>query len=171
MLVSFTALVPWTLFSASLTDMVGSMVDNMSLVTKIYFPREILPVAVLLARLMDFGIAAAVIVVLMVYYNPPFFPLGWLSLPFIVAVQLLLMLGLGLIGAALNVFYRDVKHLVALGLQRSGCTHHRSFTRRRWFRSAGARFTSSIQWPGLLRLIALYCSTGSCQMHPWLRLR
>src|SRR5262249_35887188 len=48
-LVSFTALVPWTLFSASLTDMVSSIVDNLNLVTKIYFPREILPVAVMLA--------------------------------------------------------------------------------------------------------------------------
>lgn len=116
-LVSFTALVPWTLFSAALTDMVSSMVDNMNLVTKIYFPREILPVAIMLARLMDFGIAALIIVVLMLYYHAPFFPIGWLYLPLIVAIQIALMLGLGLAGAALNVFYRDIRLLFGLGLQ------------------------------------------------------
>jgi len=51
------ALVPWTLFATSITDMVDSLVLNMNLVSKIYFPREILPAAALLARLLDFAIA------------------------------------------------------------------------------------------------------------------
>jgi lipopolysaccharide transport system permease protein len=116
-LIAFTALVPWTFFATGITDMVGSMVDNMSLVTKIYFPREVLPVASLLSRLMDFGISAAVVGVLMLLYQMPAFPMGWIFLPLILLIQLALMLGIGLMGAALNVFYRDMKHLFTLAIQ------------------------------------------------------
>jgi lipopolysaccharide transport system permease protein len=116
-LFSFATMVPWTLFSASLTDMVNSLVDNMTLVTKIYFPREILPIAAMLARLLDFGIATTVLVVMMVYYRVPFFETVWLFLPVILLIQIALAGGLGLAGAALNVFYRDIKHIIPLGLQ------------------------------------------------------
>jgi lipopolysaccharide transport system permease protein len=116
-LFSFATMVPWTLFSASLIDMVNSLVDNMTLVTKIYFPREILPFAAMLARLLDFGIATAVLAVMMVYYRVPLFEIVWLYLPVILIIQIGLAVGLGLAGAALNVFYRDIKHLVTLGLQ------------------------------------------------------
>jgi lipopolysaccharide transport system permease protein len=114
---AYTAMVPWVLFSASVTDMVDSLVANMNLVSKIYFPREVLPVAALLARLLDFLIAATVLVLLMLYYQMiPSLP-GLLFLPVILAIQLALALGIGLAGAALNVFYRDMKHLFVLGLQ------------------------------------------------------
>jgi lipopolysaccharide transport system permease protein len=114
---SYTAMVPWTLFAASLTDMVDSLTLNMNLVSKIYFPREILPVAAMLARLLDFFIASAILVVLIMYYRMPLFIGGLLLFPVIVVIQLILALGLGLAGSALNVFYRDVRHLVSLGLQ------------------------------------------------------
>lgn len=114
---SYTALVPWTLFNGSITDMVDSLVVNMNLVSKIYFPREILPVAALMARLLDFAIAGAILIFLIVFFQIPIFPLGWLFIPIILAIQLALTLGLGFIGAAFNVFYRDVKHLFILGLQ------------------------------------------------------
>lgn len=114
---SYTAMVPWTLFASSLTDMVDSLVSNMNLVTKIYFPREILPLAALLARLLDFLIAGALLIGLMLYYGLPILTWGWLYLPLILAVQVALSLGLGLAGAALNVFYRDVKHLLVFGVQ------------------------------------------------------
>lgn len=116
-LFSYATMVPWTLFATSLGDMVNSLVDNMNLVTKIYFPREILPISAMSARLIDFGIASAVLVVLMILYQVPPFLTGWLYLPLILVIQIALGLGLGLAGAALNVFYRDVKHLIALGLQ------------------------------------------------------
>lgn len=116
-LFSYAAMVPWTLFSASITDMVESLVTNMNLVTKIYFPRDILVIAALLARLVDFVIAFSVLLVLLALYQvAPSLP-GLLLLPALLAIQLALALGIGLIGAALNVFYRDVRHLVALGLQ------------------------------------------------------
>jgi lipopolysaccharide transport system permease protein len=114
---AFTAMVPWTFFTSSVTDMVASLVDNMNLVTKVYFPREILVIAALAARLVDFLVAGAVLVALMLVYRVPIFPLGWLFVPLILLIQIALALGLGLFGAALNVFYRDVKHLFTLGLQ------------------------------------------------------
>jgi lipopolysaccharide transport system permease protein len=114
---SYVAVVPWTFLASSLTDMSDSLVANMSLVTKIYFPREILPVAAMLARLLDFGVAAGLLVILMVFSRVPFFPAGWLFLPLILAVQTALVLGLGLGLAALNVFFRDVRSLLILGLQ------------------------------------------------------
>ncbi len=116
-LFSFTALVPWTLTATAITDMVNSIVDNMNLVTKIYFPREILPMAALLARLLDFAIAFVVLLALMIFFARPLFHTSWLYLPVILAIQLALTLGLGLIVAALNVFLRDTKHLVTLSLQ------------------------------------------------------
>lgn len=117
LLFSYVAMVPWTFFSSALTDMVGSQVDNMNLVTKIYFPREILPLASLVARMLDFAIAMGVFVILALYFRLPLFSFAWIYLPVILAIQVMLTLGLGLMGAALNVFYRDIKHLLALGLQ------------------------------------------------------
>lgn len=116
-LFSYVAMVPWTFFAASLADMANSLVQNMSLVMKIYFPREAIPVAVMLARLLDFGIAAFLIILLMFYYHIPPFPLGWLFLPLILLVQIALVLGLGLASAAMNIFYRDVDPLLKLVIQ------------------------------------------------------
>jgi lipopolysaccharide transport system permease protein len=114
---SYVALVPWTFLASSLADMSNALVSNMSLVTKIYFPREVLPISAMLARLMDFGLAAGLLIVLIVYFQVPVYPLGWLFLPVILAIQLALVLGLGLALAAANVFYRDVQSLLTLGIQ------------------------------------------------------
>lgn len=116
-LFSYAALVPWTFFTTALSDMVETLVNNMNLVSKIYFPREILPLAALLARFVDFGIASLLLVALMRYFDVTvaLSPLVWL--PLVIAIQAALMLGLGLAGAALYVFYRDVKHLLTLALQ------------------------------------------------------
>jgi lipopolysaccharide transport system permease protein len=114
---SYTAMAPWTFFTTALADMVESLVINMNLVSKIYFPREILPMAALLARSLDFAIASLILVVLLIYFGIPVDPNTLLLLPAVVAIQLALSLGLGFIGAALNVFYRDVKHIIALVIQ------------------------------------------------------
>jgi lipopolysaccharide transport system permease protein len=114
---SYIALVPWTLLAASVPDMAQTLVVNMNLVTKIYFPREVLPISALLARLMDFGVAVGLLVVLMVAYKVSFFPLSLLYVPVILAIQLLLLLGLGLACAAANVFFRDTQSLLTLGIQ------------------------------------------------------
>jgi len=116
-LFSYAAVVPWTLLASSLTDMAMSLVQNMNLVGKIYFPREALPIAALLARLADFGISLILLVVLVIVYGIPVSPLGLLFLPIIFLIQLALMLGLGIGSAALNVFYRDVDPLLRLIIQ------------------------------------------------------
>lgn len=114
---SYIAMIPWTFFSTSLQDMTGSLVQNMSLVTKVYFPREILPVSAVLARLMDFGVAAIVLVVMMIIYQVPVYLPGLVFIPLILVIQVMLLLGLGLIASAANVFYRDVQPLLVLVIQ------------------------------------------------------
>jgi lipopolysaccharide transport system permease protein len=116
-LFAYVAIVAWTLLAMSLPDMSNSLIENMSLVTKIYFPREVLPIAALLARLLDFGVATILIAILMVVFKVPVYPPGWLFLPIILAILLILIMGLGLALSALNVFYRDVRSLLVLGLQ------------------------------------------------------
>jgi len=114
---AYTAMVPWILFSSSVTDMVDSLVGNMNLVSKIYFPREVLPIAAMLARLVDFAIGYAVLLLLILFYRVEIDLLAWLFLPVVLMIQLALSLGLGLFGGALNVFYRDTRHIFVLGLQ------------------------------------------------------
>lgn len=114
---SYTAMVPWTLFTTSVTQMVASLVTNMNLVNKIYFPREILPIAALCGRLFDFAIAEAILILLLIVYRVPISPALWLLIPVVLLAQLMLALGIGLFGAALNVFYRDVHHIFVLVLQ------------------------------------------------------
>ena len=116
-LFSYTAVVPWTLLSTSVTDMAMSLVQNMNLVGKIYFPREALPIATMLARIADFGISFILLVILAVIYRVPVSLLGLLFLPLIFLTQIALILGLGIGAAALNVFYRDVDPLLKLVTQ------------------------------------------------------
>lgn len=116
-LFSYVAMAPWTFFTTALADMVESLVINMNLVSKIYFPREILPIAALLARLLDFGIASILLIGLLIYFRVRIEPTALVFLPAVLAIQLALSLGLGFMGAALNVFYRDVKHIIALVIQ------------------------------------------------------
>ena len=116
-LFSYVAIVPWTLLSMALPDMANALVDNMTLVTKIYFPREVLPIASLLARLLDFLVASILVIILMILYRIPVFMPGLFYVPVILTIQIILLLGMGLASAALNVFYRDVRSLLVLGLQ------------------------------------------------------
>jgi lipopolysaccharide transport system permease protein len=115
-LFSFSALVPWTLLSTAMTVAVPSLVNNMNLVTKTYFPREILPLAAVAAALVDFGIATVIFVAMLVVYRSPI-GLAVVVVPLLLVVQLTLTLGITLWAAALNVFYRDLRFVVPLGLQ------------------------------------------------------
>jgi lipopolysaccharide transport system permease protein len=114
---SYVAVVPWAFFASSLSDMTNSLVQNMSLVTKIYFPREALVIAAMLARLLDFGVAAVLLIILIIIFRMTVTPLGLIVLPFILLMQIVLVMGLGLIMAALNIFYRDVQPMLALVIQ------------------------------------------------------
>ena len=103
----YSGLMPWTFFSNAITYSGNSLVANTNLVTKIYFPRAIIPAAAVGGRLVDFGVAFLVMIGLMFYYG--IVP-GWNLLMFPVFVLLITMLslGLGLWSSALNVRYRDV---------------------------------------------------------------
>ena len=113
---SYSALLPWTFFATSVSFAVTALTQNMNLVTKIYFPREILPAAAVAAAFVDFLVASIVFVAMLLFYR---MPLGapLLLVPLLVAIQVLLTLGIVLFASAVNVFYRDVRFVVPLGLQ------------------------------------------------------
>lgn len=113
---SYTALLPWTFFATAISFAVPSLVNNMSLVTKVYMPREIFPLAAVAGSFVDFLVASVVYIGLMVVYRMPV-SITLLAVPVLLLIQVLLTLGVVLFAAALNVFYRDVRFLVPLGLQ------------------------------------------------------
>src|SRR5437588_130069 len=115
-LFSYVALLPWTLFSTAVTNGTNSIVNNMGLVSKIQFPREILPLAQIGAALFDFGIGSLLFIGLMLLYHWPF---GWsfLGVFVLLLIQLALMSGLALILAATTVRFRDIRFVVPLALQ------------------------------------------------------
>jgi lipopolysaccharide transport system permease protein len=112
----YSALLPWTFFAAAVSSGVTSLVSNMNLVTKIYFPREILPLAAILASLVDFLIASLIFVGMIILYRIPLSP-SFVTVPLILLIQLTLVTGIVLFTSALTVFYRDIRFVVPLGLQ------------------------------------------------------
>lgn len=113
---SFAALVPWTFFSASLSQSSSSVIGSQRLVQKIYFPRLILPISSLVSGAVDFLIAFAMLIAMMGYYAiVPTPNVVWL--PFLLLVQLLTALGVGLWLSALNVKYRDVRYALPFLIQ------------------------------------------------------
>jgi lipopolysaccharide transport system permease protein len=115
-LFSYAGLLPWTFFATSLTLASLSLASNMQLVTKVYFPREILPLAAVAGCFVDFLIAGGVFVGMMAWYGVGF---TWrlLLVPLLLAVQILLTAALAMLVAGLCVFYRDVKYALPFGLQ------------------------------------------------------
>jgi lipopolysaccharide transport system permease protein len=112
----FSALVPWIYFSSTVTNAGMSLVANSGLLTKIYFPRVILPAAAALGNLMDFMISSVFLVGFVVYYRIPL-GLNLLLWPALVVLLMLLSLGLGAFFAALNVKYRDIKYALPFVIQ------------------------------------------------------
>lgn len=112
----FAAVLSWQLFSTALGDAASSVLGNASLITKVYFPRLVIPCAALLASLVDFLVTLALMVMLMAWYG---FAPGWqlAMLPAFILLTLGLALGLGLFLAALNVKYRDFRYVVPFILQ------------------------------------------------------
>lgn len=113
---SYCALLPWTFFSASLSFASSSLINNRNLVTKIYFPRDVLPLASTMACFFDFIIASFIFLGMMFYYNISFTS-NLLWIPLIILIQIFLTIGIGFISAALNVFYRDIKYIIPLVVQ------------------------------------------------------
>lgn len=101
-------LLPWQFFSDSTLQATGSIVNNAHLIKKVYFPREILPISVVLSNLVNFIIALPVFFVLALVFGVS--PTAWgLLLPVTILIQVAFTIGLGFILATLNVFYRDTR--------------------------------------------------------------
>lgn len=113
---SYAALLPWQLFSGTMARASTSLVSNATLLTKVYFPRLIIPLSAVTTGLVDFGISFLVLVGLMLYYG--IIP-NWavLLLPFLVLFAVLTALGVGLWLSAINVQYRDVQYMIPFLIQ------------------------------------------------------
>ncbi len=108
---SYTALLPWTYFSGALSLAANSLVGSGGLITKVYFPRLIVPVSSVLSGLVDFAFAFLVLIGMMVFYG--YAPTVYtILLPLFLLLALVTALGVGLWFAALNVKYRDVRYLI-----------------------------------------------------------
>ena len=113
---SFVALLPWVCFATALTTGTTSIINNLSLVTKVQFPREILPLAHVGAAWFDCAVGAALCAIALVAYRSP---LSWslLVIPWLAVLQVMLTSGLVLIASAATVRYRDVRFVVPLAIQ------------------------------------------------------
>jgi lipopolysaccharide transport system permease protein len=108
---AFAALLPWQLFAFSLTESSNSLVGSQNLITKVYFPRLVIPLSSVLAGVVDFAIAFAVLLIMMLYYGiRPTAAIAWL--PLFVLLALATALSVGLWFSALNVKYRDVRYTI-----------------------------------------------------------
>jgi len=172
-LMVFAAMLPWSLFSTALGEASNSLIGNERLISKVYFPRLIIPAATVVTAFVDFLISLTILLGLMVYYH--FLP-GWhiLLLPLFILMALLASLGPGLWITALNVKYRDFRYLipflVQFGLYVSPVGFSSSIIPEKWrliyslnpivgvidgFRWSILGGTSSIYWPGFASSIAV----------------
>ena len=112
----FSAMLPWQFFSNSLSECSNSLVTNSNLISKIYFPRLIVPTSAVVVSFVDFMISGIILLGLMAWYN--FVP-SWriLTLPFFIAIAFAASMGAGLWLASLNVKYRDFRYIVPFIVQ------------------------------------------------------
>src|SRR4051812_34360862 len=122
-------IIPWTLFNSTIASSMEVLTRNSRLVTKIYFPREVFPLANVLGALVDFGIAMTVFIPVYIFYifkplDPlkPYFvhphPSAMLLLiPFVLLIQVLFIAGMSLVLSMANLFFRDVKYVMTFVLQ------------------------------------------------------
>jgi lipopolysaccharide transport system permease protein len=115
-LFAYAGLLPWTFFGTAITNAGNSMVSSERLITKIYFPRLGIPFAAVGAGVVDFIVALGLLFVMMAYYRIPLGP-GFLLAPAIMCATALAALGVGTLLAALNVTYRDFRHVIPFLVQ------------------------------------------------------
>lgn len=115
-LLVFAAMLPWNFFANALSESSGSLIGNANLLTKVYFPRIIVPVSSIIASLIDFVISLVIMAAIMLWYG--YLP-DWriVTLPLFLLLALLPVAGAGLLFSALNVKYRDFRYVVPFILQ------------------------------------------------------
>ena len=169
----FAAMLPWQFFSNAFSAAGDSLVGNANLISKIYFPRLIIPTSAVVTSFIDFLISGIILVILMVWYQ--FVP-GWriLSLPIFIIIAFAAAMGVGLWITALNVKYRDFRYIipfiVQFGLYISPVGFSSSIVPDKWrllysinpmvgvidgFRWALLGGKSAIYWPGFLLSVAV----------------
>jgi lipopolysaccharide transport system permease protein len=177
----FSAVLPWQFFANALSETSNSLIGNANLISKIYFPRLIIPASSVITSFVDFLISGIILVALMIWYQ--FVP-GWrvVTLPFFVAIAFAASIGCGLWLAALNVKYRDFRYIipfiVQFGLFISPVGFSSSIVPEKWrllysinpmvgvidgFRWAIIGGETSIYWPGFvlsLLLVIILLITG-----------
>jgi len=132
---AYAGLLPWTFFANAVSNSGNSLVGSANLITKVYFPRMIIPAAAVGAGLVDLGISFIVLIPLMIYYG---ISVTWnfLMFPVVVLLTALLALGVGMWSSALNVKYRDVRFalpfLIQLWMFVSPVIYPTSFLPQRW---------------------------------------
>ncbi len=109
----FTGLLPWTFHVTSLTMGVNAIVGNGNLITKIYFPREILPLSIVMANMINYLLSLPILVGAIIYLNWDI-GVSLLAFPVVLLIQSLMLTGLTLIVSAGNVFFRDLEHLLSV---------------------------------------------------------
>lgn len=112
----YAAMLPWQFFSTALSEASNSLISNSNLISKVYFPRLIIPASTLITAIVDFLISLALMLVLFVYYN--YYP-SWqvILLPVFLLIAFLASMGAGLYITALNVKYRDFRYIVPFIVQ------------------------------------------------------
>ena len=121
---SYTALVPWTYFSTTLTTSSGSLISASNMLSKVYFPRLIIPLAPALSKLVDFAIALLILVAMVLYFNavPDSAAVidpnaGILALPLLILLMMLTATGMGMWLTALAIQYRDINYAMSFFVQ------------------------------------------------------
>ena len=113
---SYTALVPWTYFSGALSSSSGSLLSASGMMTKVYFPRLVIPLAPVMSKLIDFCIAFIILLGLMTYFG--FYPtIEILFLPFLIFLMMLTASGMGMWLTAMSIQYRDIKYAMGFFVQ------------------------------------------------------
>ncbi|MCK5021951.1 MAG: ABC transporter permease [Candidatus Pacebacteria bacterium] len=113
----YSGLLFWQFFSSALSETSNSLVGNANIITKVYFPRLILPISGIVTKFVDFGIASLILVGLMFYYNFTPSPIILLVLPLLLFITFITAVGGGLFLAAINVKYRDVRYILPYFIQ------------------------------------------------------
>ena len=115
-LFSYSALLPWTLFAEGITRSTSSMITNSNIMTKVYFPRLVMPISGIISPVMDFAVAFIILVGMILYYGfVPTINIVWL--PAFILLALATSLGVGLWLSALNVQYRDFQYTIPFIIQ------------------------------------------------------
>jgi lipopolysaccharide transport system permease protein len=177
----FAAMLPWQFFSSALSECSNSLITNSNMISKVYFPRLIVPTSAVIVSFVDFLISGIILIALMVWYN--FVP-DWriLTLPFFILIAFAAAIGGGLWLAALTVEYRDFRYIVPfivqIGLYISPVGFSSSIVPEQWrllyslnpmvsvidgFRWAILGGNSTLFWPGFilsLGLVILFLVSG-----------